>query len=387
MINVPLDKVSYEILEELRRNRTSESATLDFKQQLPGVSDKDKHEFLKDACALANAEGGDLIYGIAEGDDGVAGDIVPITVESDDAAMRRLRQLLTDRVEPVVHGVHMHRVDCPSGGYVLIVRVPKSFEAPHRFLTNGSSRFPIRNERSINEMSFDQLRSAFSATSTLADRAASFRETRSQHSRRFMQGPLTALYLIPLSAMSGRSTIDVQHVFKNTTSFSKEWGGQVFSTYNLDGVLTYDELVQHRRANYAQIHRSGAIEIADTDWGHGRNGNKLPAMSLAKFYREAAHVSLAASTGFGFSGPALLGVELLNVLSYSLEMQPLTPHRRARPSDREDIVLPLAWIEDMREVDVDKLMAQQMDVLWQAFNIPSCAYFSDGKWNDDLRYR
>lgn len=113
-----LEELDEAKLQKLCDERCPESGTLDFKRDIPGTSDKDKHEFLKDVCALANAEGGDLVYGIDE-DRGVAKDIVPITSEMADSAKRRLGQVLDAGLEPRLLGIGFHEIKV-TNGYVLI---------------------------------------------------------------------------------------------------------------------------------------------------------------------------------------------------------------------------------------------------------------------------
>ncbi|MDA7511146.1 ATP-binding protein [Verrucomicrobia bacterium] len=71
MLSSDFDEVTEEDLNSLVRDKVGESRTIEFKSQLPSSNDKDKKEFLADVSSLANAVGGDLIYGI-EADNGVA---------------------------------------------------------------------------------------------------------------------------------------------------------------------------------------------------------------------------------------------------------------------------------------------------------------------------
>jgi predicted HTH transcriptional regulator len=66
MINSPLSSLVEEDLQRLCEDRAVESQTLDFKRTIPGKDDRSKNEFLKDVCAFANGNGGDLLYGIDE---------------------------------------------------------------------------------------------------------------------------------------------------------------------------------------------------------------------------------------------------------------------------------------------------------------------------------
>jgi predicted HTH transcriptional regulator len=47
-------------------NQVGESATLEYKQELPGDNSEAKKEFLADVSAMANNMGGVIVYGIAE---------------------------------------------------------------------------------------------------------------------------------------------------------------------------------------------------------------------------------------------------------------------------------------------------------------------------------
>jgi hypothetical protein len=63
-----LDQIDDKLLTELCSDNCPEAQVLEFKRALPDRSDKGHAEFLKDVCAFANADGGDLVYGIAEKD-------------------------------------------------------------------------------------------------------------------------------------------------------------------------------------------------------------------------------------------------------------------------------------------------------------------------------
>src|SRR5258708_3965204 len=125
-------------LRELCAQHCPESQTLEFKQTLPGLTDQAKSEFLKDVCAFANSEGGELVYGIAE-KNGEAKEVCAITDESADAAARRLGQITDARLEPRLVGIRPQEVTIAGGGYVLILRVPASFSGPHRYTVNNAS--------------------------------------------------------------------------------------------------------------------------------------------------------------------------------------------------------------------------------------------------------
>lgn len=66
MLYKKLEEIEVNDLQGLIDRRVRESSQLDFKEALPASDDKGKVEFLRDVTALANTNGGDLIYGIIE---------------------------------------------------------------------------------------------------------------------------------------------------------------------------------------------------------------------------------------------------------------------------------------------------------------------------------
>jgi predicted HTH transcriptional regulator len=66
MINRNVEQITKDDLQSLIDNKVTERKTMEYKQALPGNSDKQKKEFLADVSSFANASGGVLIYGITE---------------------------------------------------------------------------------------------------------------------------------------------------------------------------------------------------------------------------------------------------------------------------------------------------------------------------------
>lgn len=63
---LPVVQIDAAQLEALRADGVREGRQLEYKECLPGNSDDDKREFLADVTSLANAAGGDLIFGVRD---------------------------------------------------------------------------------------------------------------------------------------------------------------------------------------------------------------------------------------------------------------------------------------------------------------------------------
>jgi predicted HTH transcriptional regulator len=65
MLGMPIDSIDESHLQSLVTEGRREDAQLEFKLTLPGGGENEKREFLKDVSAMANSQGGDIIYGIS----------------------------------------------------------------------------------------------------------------------------------------------------------------------------------------------------------------------------------------------------------------------------------------------------------------------------------
>lgn len=152
MLNLRISEINAELLAQICSEQWGETQTLDFKAILPKATDEDRMEFRKDVCALANADGGDIVFGISE-KAGRANSVNPITGTTFDATKRSLLQLLESRIEPSIPAVRFHEVQV-EGGFVLLLRVPASFVGPHRFGAPAAERFVMRTDTKTIDLSY-----------------------------------------------------------------------------------------------------------------------------------------------------------------------------------------------------------------------------------------
>lgn len=105
-----------------------ENRFLEFKREYLPDSDPGKRKFLQSISAFANSRGGDLILGMEE-DNGGAARLVPLAGVDPDQARLQIQNLIRVHLRPPLGGVQVESVPLSSGGFVLVVRVPKSWAA------------------------------------------------------------------------------------------------------------------------------------------------------------------------------------------------------------------------------------------------------------------
>lgn len=393
MLPRPPREVIEATLREVCRERWPESQTLDFKQELPSLDARGRNEFLKDVCAMANTDGGDLVYGIVE-HDGAANAPAPIAGQGVDEVQRRLTQIIGGGLEPRVIGVVMHAVPFAGGGFVLVLRVPSSFDAPHRYrLENHHTRFVFRNGTVNSDMTYDQIRSAFDRAASLAERAREFRLKRCEELaagggwRPLAPGPVAAVHLIPLAALSGRTSVDVGSLhdgdYMTFAQTRPSWGHVTTRTLNLDGLVVHPG--QEPGAGvlaFSQVFRTGCLESV-RNIAHAHEGQHIiPSTTLAHFVRNMVQALTRGALQSGFLGPAVLGVSLLRVANVRLGLGDRYRQYIAPTADRRNLLVPETWLGALDGLtDVDPIVRPVLDILWQCFDEPRCLEFdADGRW-------
>lgn len=112
-----------EDLDALFKNRIVESSTLEYKASA-AVDQKRKEEIAKDISALANAEGGQIIYGMTEQNHepaGLDGGINPVPFDG-----LWFEQIIQQNISPKIDGLKILLVPLGNGNNAVVVNVPKS---------------------------------------------------------------------------------------------------------------------------------------------------------------------------------------------------------------------------------------------------------------------
>jgi hypothetical protein len=174
LMHIPLERIDQTQLQTLLLNaKAAEALTIEYKRDTYSSNDAAKAEFLADISSLANTRGGDLLVGI-EAPRGVPASFAPFTGDAD-AERLRFEQMARSGLEPRIVNFQTKAVPIASGGAVLVVRVPRSFGAPHRVIFQGRNRFWARSSAGKYEPNVDELRAMFAFAPQLAERMRNFR--------------------------------------------------------------------------------------------------------------------------------------------------------------------------------------------------------------------
>lgn len=374
-------------IAELCSNTVSESQVLEFKQELPKSNDRGKAEFLKDVTSFANADGGQLVFGISELK-GAASAVSRIEVDDIDAELRRLSQILDSGIEPRLSGLKIEYVEVEQF-VVFVVKIPKSFDAPHRYLFNGHSKFVTRNGTHVSEYSYDQLRSAFDkslARSLVIDQ--NWQETIDQAEsgktwRPIVEGPICICQIAPLSSAEKRQIVDLEKANENYAQLMfSDWGG-ASSRFNYEGLAVYAGYSEPELAGLVQVNRTGTITAYRRGGLVYENKEIMPSVRIGDFFVSAVRSLLEYYKLLGISGPAILNCAVVRIGNYEFASNDRYGFSEAKRVSLDRLILPQTWINELSvSADVDKMMKPNLDVLWQSFGWASCPEFNvEGRWS------
>lgn len=376
----------------------AEGRRLDYKELLPGSSEKEVRSFLADVCALANSAGGYLMYGVSEARDDESGSptglpqaVVGVGDVNDDEVIRAWQQRITQNIEPAIIG---HRVRVVSGfdqgRKVMLVFVPQSLFAPHRVNYQGKKEFYVRHDRSNLPMDIGEIRQAFIEAKQLPQRLDELRRVRvsqilaDETPIELLPGtPVFLLHAIPVSAFADDAGVDVTRM---SARHSMRAVGYDTSSgrLNADGfVYRGGEGSDYSRC-YAQVFRDGVIEVVSTVKGitdRGESGGPLlPSQWQEEEYIKTALDVMTVLEQLEVRPPVYFGVSLLRVRGVAMA----TPQRfwdHGAMIDKDHLLTPFVTSETLQE-DPATLLKPAFDALWQASGIAASPYYDDqGKWS------
>ncbi len=283
LLHLPLDDITEQHLRELIETGARESLYIDYKCRTYGGNDAARAEFLADICSFANAAGGDIVIGMAE-NAGVPSEITPFTDDADKERLR-LEEMARNGVEPRIIGLAVHIVPL-SGGGVFVIRVPKSYNPPHRVKFKGSNRFYARSSGGKYEPDIGELRNLFLAAPHLAERIRAFRMERiariaAGETPVALSGETpgrAVLHVVPYSAFGGFDPYLIRKFGINKKRFLPFGSGQPTGpTVNFEGLLTNfgGRGEAQKCETYCQIFRNGSVEAVKVFYNHGMTNEDL----------------------------------------------------------------------------------------------------------------
>lgn len=380
-----LEEITESDLKYLIDEGILEKKKLEYKSELPGNAEEVKKKFLATVSSFANASGGDIIYGIIENrDTGKPETLKGIKIENLDQVIQRLEHIIRDGIEPNIpsSSIDIQPILLDNSNYTLIIRVGKSWLAPHRISYKNWDRFYSRSTNGKYRLDVQELKSAFILSETIGDKIKNFREKRisdiyaNELPIPFYPSPKIAVHFIPSTAFNpgqsydlGISLYDIQPM--KTSSFNHR--------YNIDGLLTYSKFRNDDRSfSYTQLYRNGIIEAVNSEmlWS-GREEKIISITYIEDALIESVPIYMNVYKKLNIDLPIFLFVTLVDVKSYRIPGERSWDSSKPYPIDR-DIVMILEIIIETKDFEPSMILKPIFDSIWNA-----CGY--KGSFNYDSK--
>ncbi|MDO8622745.1 MAG: ATP-binding protein [archaeon] len=135
-------------LQNLINNKIQEDTNIDYKE--PNFSTPNfNQELVKDVSAMANSDGGIIIYGIKE-ENYFPKEIV--WVERDEGYKERIEQIISSKIFRKIEGINVKKVQSDDGNkFVIVIDIPQSDIAPHQIHLDSERRKYYKRHGSISK--------------------------------------------------------------------------------------------------------------------------------------------------------------------------------------------------------------------------------------------
>ena len=382
MIGKNVNEITEQDLQDLVDNSVPESKTIEYKQALSGNSYDEKREFLADVSSFANASGGDLIYGIMANEiTGEPESLDGLTVQNADQEIARLHNIIRDAIRPRISSIEIEPIDLSGSNIALIIRIPRSWNMPHRVTLKGHDKFYGRNSNGKYPLDVGELRTMFNLSETLAEKIRSFRAERistivaNEGPILLVDNPKIALHLIPMGSFTPGQKYDVDIAAKPVKKMEPIGCDVRNYRYNLDGFLTYSPVGEEGSDGYAQLYRNGIIEAVD---GYIIGSQKsLPSIYYEQQLMKSLQDYLTLMSDLSIEMPILLVLSLLDVRGCIMATNGIS--RGGHAIDRNMLLLPEVIIENY-SVPVKDILKPCFDSIWNACGFARCLnYDEEGK--------
>lgn len=403
MIEKPLNDIKAEDLRALIDDRVPEGKTLDFKREFPGEKEDDKHKFLAEVSSFANASGGDMIFGMDERREegkktALAGELKGFRAEEIEAARQRLANLTRTAISPRVPGLQFQPVTVEEGLSVLVLRIPRSFAAPHMVTLNGSSRFYARTSEGKHQLNVHEIRAAFLASEDLPRRMREFRLERLGSilageipMGTLPPGPKAVIHVLPFASFDREmgepeSGGDQQAQIPPLGS-----SGCRNFRYTLEGSLCYDMRSEADKEcyGYTHVYLSGIVESVGWWVFIHKSPNARPRLPAEEFERvviEWLRNTLNVMKLRGISMPIAVTLSIIeaeDLIMYRNDHAEMFDDRLC--AGRRVLNLPEAVLENYED-SIPSRLKPTFDALWRSVNYPrSLNYTESGEWQGDRK--
>ena len=392
------DDIAAEDILRLVAEKTAECKTLEYKAKLMINTQDEKAEFLSDISSFANASGGEILFGITDERDGnsatgVPGEIVGLKIDTPASECNRVEQLIRDGIQPRLPALQVKAIEIPECGHVIVIRVGKSWIAPHMVAYANRTRFFSRNSSTGKvQLDVQQIGAAFAEQRAIGERLRDWKANRiskavSGTGPVELQGSRLLFHFIPASAIA-EDGVALPRVFDRNALQSTPNLLMCLSTesirYNADGLLFVSHMARRNKQSYLQIFKTGALEYGDNyvlNWSD--DSPTILGLVFEEKIVQTFHNALRLLAILNASEPVYTTLTLIGVKGRDMAQRPTTVNFNnfSHSFDRDVVLTPDVQIRDTPETwPFAETLLPIVNSVWQAAGKEKSPFIENGQW-------
>lgn len=373
MIPKSLEAITEADLQALIENQVVERKTIEYKRDPPGRGDGDKESLCAHVSSFANSSGGDIILGI-DAKNGVPREITGVSLEDLDQEKLRLENALITGIEPRVP-FNLGVISVEGGKYVIIIRVRKSWNGPHR--VSKTHKFYGRTSSGRYALDVGELRTAFNLSVEVVEKIRDFRAERIAkiYSREtpvpIADGGKFIFHILPLASFTTAFPCDIEPFTKSSEHLPPMYANGWSHRLNLDGLVSYYDIAGKATQAYTQLFRNGVVEAVVDAVRFDQH--EVPRVIWGSFEKQLEKILpkyMGLIRSLAFEPPVFLMLSIVNAKGVLPGMGMHSDFWLPNPKqlDRNEAIFPEMVIENFDE-PLDGVLEPLFKLAWNAFDL------------------
>ena len=267
---MPIRKFTLEFIHRLIEMKVPESDFLEYKSDLRFGTIEERKELLADVSSFANSGGGNIIYGIEEGDEGEPVSICGLTKFNIDQDIAALDTILERGLSRPIPGLEIRVISREASNPLVVIHIPFSLTGPHCIgVDSDLSGYFMRSSSKRQQMTRSEIQEAEHFIRRLRPKLCDL-QNRAAHKilseRKGVSlenaGKIVVL-LVPADALMRRSRIEIDKIPSCAQGKPIFGYPELSSQFNPKGWLRLHGTGEGGGA-YVQYFDNGIIEAVDT---------------------------------------------------------------------------------------------------------------------------
>ncbi len=396
---IPINELNEDHLNSLKLLRVSEGPRLEFKAELKMSTGGEKRELCKDLSALANSQGGYILFGVAESN-GVVSDIPGIDFADTD--QQQFLQILTSGIAPRIQTLTHKSITLRNGKTALVVRV-ESDGYLHQ-VKYDDNRYYKRTGTITIAMESSDVESFFTSKGPANRKEEVDNVITTYHaalrSKQYFKGlsgkGVCAVVIVPEVASYkldfGNLPHDINLLFRPI--YCSGWDSEITGTARFTYGRHRDEKTPYAATEITELGELKAYNAFLLENRYGQAplptdaSGYVPSIAYERELISAIHLYLNSFAQLGVSPPFFVNCALLGVRGYFMYVDPIRFSSFGRILQKDDVLPPS--VKFMSEADfssresVAKTLRPAFDFIWREFDFQrSFNYTSDGEWQPE----